>query len=104
MTREVPNSFDLSVAFMSDDAAHRASAIAATADLVLALSDVGARHVDLNIKNILLHASHRRRSLEAMVLDVDRVAFDEPEIVLELESRAPAALRAENGRRSTARR
>lgn len=84
VTREVPSSFDLSVAFMSSDAALRARAIAAAADLVIALSAVGAHHVDLNIKNVLLHPSSRDDSLlEAMVLDLDRVRFDEPEIVFD---------------------
>ena len=54
------------------------------ADLVLALSNVGARHADLNVKNILLHSARDDGTLEAIVLDVDRVTFDEPEIVLEL--------------------
>ncbi|MGH7620107.1 MAG: lipopolysaccharide kinase InaA family protein [Gemmatimonadaceae bacterium] len=84
VTREVPNSFDLSVAFMSSDAAFRASAIAATADLVLALSATGAHHVDLNIKNVLLHPSPGNdKTLEAMVLDLDRVRFDDADIVLD---------------------
>ena len=83
MTREIPNSVDLSSAFMSLDASYRAAAVVAAADLVLALSNAGAHHADLNVKNILL----RRRddgSLEALVLDVDCVTFDEPEIVFEL--------------------
>src|SRR5262249_35779672 len=73
VTREVPNSFDLSVAFTSDDAALRARAIAATARLLVALSAVGAHHADLNIKNVLLHGGQSGdRPLEAMVLDLDR--------------------------------
>ena len=82
MTREVPDSHDLSVAFMSTDAARRARAIAAAADLVLTLGNVGARHADLNVKNILLRETDG--VLSAMVLDVDRVTFEEPEIVLEM--------------------
>jgi len=85
ITREVPRSFDLSTALMSPDVAHRTIAIAAAADLVLALSAVGAHHADLNVKNILLHPSAKSdAALDAMVLDLDRVTFDEPEIVLEL--------------------
>lgn len=84
VTREVLRSFDLAVAFMSDDASLRARAIVATAKLVLALSAVGAHHVDLNIKNVLLHtAGPDDGALEAMVLDLDRVRFDEPEIVFD---------------------
>jgi hypothetical protein len=82
VTREVKNSFDLSVALMKDDAAHRARAIAATADLVVALGKIGAQHADLNVKNILLREDGD--ALRAMVLDVDRVVFDEPEIVYDL--------------------
>lgn len=81
VTREVPESFDLAAAFMSPDTAFRATAIAATADLVVALSAVGAYHVDLNIKNVLLHPEAGK--LEAMVLDLDRLRFDEPEIVFD---------------------
>lgn len=82
VTREVPNSDDLAVSLMSSDAAERMKAIRAAADLVHVLSSVGARHADLNVKNILLRTNHDR-SLDAIVLDVDRITFDEPEIVLE---------------------
>lgn len=81
-TREVPNSADLSTALMSQDAEHRMKAIRATADLVLTLSNAGARHADLNIKNVLLRTNHDG-SFDAIALDVDRITFDEPEIVLE---------------------
>jgi hypothetical protein len=82
VTREVKNSFDLSAALMSDDAAHRAKAVAAAADLTVSLGVIGAQHADLNVKNILLHEENG--TLNAMVLDVDRVVFDEPEIVYDL--------------------
>jgi Lipopolysaccharide kinase (Kdo/WaaP) family len=82
VTREVPNSADLSVAFMSSDADRRNKAVRAAADLVFSLSRVGAHHADLNVKNILLRTNHDD-SLDALVLDVDRVRFDEPEIVFE---------------------
>jgi hypothetical protein len=81
-TREVKNSFDLSAALMSDDASHRARAIAAAANLVVLLGVIGAQHADLNVKNILLR--EEAGVLNAMVLDVDRVVFDEPEIVFDL--------------------
>jgi lipopolysaccharide kinase (Kdo/WaaP) family protein len=84
VTREVPRSFDLSTALMSESITHRTTAIAAAANLVLALSAVGAHHADLNVKNVLLHPSTRTDgALDALVLDLDRVTFDEPEIVLE---------------------
>jgi hypothetical protein len=74
MTREVAPSVDLSSALMSRDAPARANALAASAALVRSLSDAGARHRDLNIKNILLHEPPSGR-VEALVLDVDRVTF-----------------------------
>ena len=105
VTREVPNSFDLAVAFTSDDEALRAQAIAATTDLVVALSAVGAHHADLNIKNVLLHSPRGDGTLEAMVLDLDRIRFDEPEIVfdwnLERLLRSARKWREERGARVT---
>ena len=82
MTREVPSSFDFSVAITSADADFRARTIIAVSDLVLALGRVGACHADLNVKNILLYDA--AGSLEAMVLDVDCVTFDKPEIALDV--------------------
>jgi hypothetical protein len=82
MTREVPNSFDLSTALVSDNAATRRRALVATARLVRALSAVGARHHDLNVKNILLRDGPNG-SLDALVLDVDRVTFATGDNVLE---------------------
>jgi hypothetical protein len=73
MTREFPNSTDLSAAVMSDDPELRRSALLATADLILALERAGARHHDLNIKNVLLQSVGG--ALEAIALDVDRVTF-----------------------------
>ena len=68
MTRMVEPSRDLAAALAKgDDASHR-KALDLTATLVAALSRAGARHEDLNAKNVLLGA-------EALVLDVDRVAF-----------------------------
>jgi hypothetical protein len=46
------------------------------------LGAIGARHADLNVKNILLRDD--AGTLNAMVLDVDRVVFDEPRIVHDL--------------------
>lgn len=83
VTREVTNSADLSAAFMSPDVDRRARAVRAAADLVLTMSNVGARHSDLNVKNVLLQANDDG-SVSPFVLDVDCVTFDEPEIVLEL--------------------
>lgn len=74
VTCEVRNAFDLSAAITSDDAELRSSALAATGRLVGRLSAAGARHRDLNVKNVLL-TEDRDGSLRALVLDVDRVVF-----------------------------
>jgi hypothetical protein len=73
-TREVRDSEDLSAALMSDDARVRVSALHAAAALVAALARAGARHHDLNVKNILINEP-RNADLSALVLDVDRVEF-----------------------------
>lgn len=74
MTREIQESHDLSAALMADDRSLRAKALDATATLVAAMSDAKARHHDLNVKNVLLHDA-ADGSLDALVLDVDRVTF-----------------------------
>ena len=84
LTREIPSSFDLSAALVSADAEHRRAALAATARLVRSLSAAGARHADLNVKNVLLRVSrHEANALEALVLDLDRVTFDAPDRVVD---------------------
>ncbi len=52
---------------------HRAALLAATARLVSQLTRAGARHADLNVKNILLTMDGD--AALAHVLDVDRVVF-----------------------------
>jgi hypothetical protein len=74
MTREIEQGFDLSVALMSPDPSMRARALSATVDLVTALTEAKAHHRDLNVKNVLLHRASDGR-FEALILDVDRVAF-----------------------------
>lgn len=82
VTCEVPNAFDLSDAILSDDAELRVAALQAAGRLVARLSDAGARHRDLNVKNILL-TEDRDTTCRALVLDVDRVSFpDDPQTVL----------------------
>ena len=71
---EVPASRDLSEAIMSADADYRARALRATARLVQSLAESGARHHDLNVKNVLLRDA-AEGGLDALVLDVDRVVF-----------------------------
>lgn len=77
-TREVPEARDLG-AWLVDaalDAASREAALDATARLVGALARAGARHHDLNVKNVLL--AREDGALAAWVLDVDRVTFHPP--------------------------
>jgi 3-deoxy-D-manno-octulosonic acid kinase len=76
MTREVPDSEDLSVALRSADPDVREAALRATAALLSALARAGAWHHDLNVKNILLRlSSGGGGAFDAFVLDVDRVRF-----------------------------
>jgi hypothetical protein len=76
VTREVAAGRDLASYLMpSVTAADRAEAWHATRALVRALNAAGARHHDLNVKNVLLAPAASGDGLEAWVLDVDRVAF-----------------------------
>lgn len=77
-TREVPRAHDLGAVLTTlaaDDPVRRA-AIGASAALVNALSRAGARHHDLNVKNVLLTGT--ADDPRALVLDVDRVTFHRP--------------------------
>ena len=74
VTAEIGNGRDLSAYMQRGEApGQRAAAWAAAAALVAALTAAGARHHDLNVKNIFLAPG--ARELEAWVLDVDRVEF-----------------------------
>jgi len=64
----------LSSALMTDDAGSRQKALRATTTLLHALVDAGARHHDLNVKNVLLQNRDDELPL-ALLLDVDRVVF-----------------------------
>ena len=72
-TRALSPSFDLGAALVGDDDAVRVAAIAATERLIAQLSKVGARHPDLNVKNVLLVGN--ALAPVAHILDVDRVSF-----------------------------
>ncbi|MGH7621423.1 MAG: lipopolysaccharide kinase InaA family protein, partial [Gemmatimonadaceae bacterium] len=74
VTMEIADSFDLSTALMSDDATLREQAWAAALRLVDELAAAGARHIDLNVKNVLLRPGVGF-AFDALVLDVDRVVF-----------------------------
>lgn len=76
VTTEVPDARDLST-YMLPGEPHRtrAAAWSAARELLASLNAAGARHHDLNVKNILLEPS--REGFTAWVLDVDRVVFGE---------------------------
>src|SRR3954469_12518893 len=77
-TREIPNGHDLSVALMKvTDHDHRVMVLEAVVKLLRALTQAGAYHQDLNLKNVLLTAGNGP-GLDAHVLDVDRVRFSSP--------------------------
>jgi lipopolysaccharide kinase (Kdo/WaaP) family protein len=77
-TREIPNGHDLSVALKKViDHDHRVMVLNAIVTLLKALTQAGAHHPDLNLKNILLTAGEGP-GLDAHVLDVDRVRFSSP--------------------------
>ena len=78
VTREIPNGHDLSVALAKiTDHGHRVMVLEAVVGLLKALTQAGAHHQDLNLKNILLTAGEGP-GLDAHVLDVDRVRFSSP--------------------------
>jgi 3-deoxy-D-manno-octulosonic acid kinase len=79
VTREVADSFDLSAVLTRADESLRARAWAAVADLLRRLAAAGARHHDLNVKNVLLRP--RGDALEALALDVDRVTFESGDVM-----------------------
>ncbi len=78
VTREVEGGRDLSHYMLPGEReGARREAWRATRVLVHALNAAGARHHDLNVKNILLAPASSPAGLEAWVLDVDRVTFNE---------------------------
>ncbi|HYD51439.1 MAG TPA: lipopolysaccharide kinase InaA family protein [Gemmatimonadaceae bacterium] len=77
-TREIPGARDLGALLLetAPGDGERAAALAATATLLEHLADAGARHHDLNVKNVLLAGD--RAAPRAVLLDVDRVTFHRP--------------------------
>jgi len=71
-SREISGGRDLAQILTGASEAERAAAMAATAVLVGSLARAGARHHDLNAKNVLLAADR------AYVLDVDRMTLGRP--------------------------
>jgi hypothetical protein len=80
VTREIREAVDLGAILTQREAIERRAALEATATLIGCLSACGARHHDLNVKNVLLAraGNARQPSLTAYVLDVDRVEFGRP--------------------------
>jgi 3-deoxy-D-manno-octulosonic acid kinase len=79
---------DLPAAWSSAEPARRPAIVDAVADLIVAMGATGARHHDLNAKNIIVGGAGE--APRAWVIDVDRVTFE----------RAPAASVAmQNARR-----
>ena len=69
---------DLAVALLNPgDADAKRRMLEATAALLGALERCGARHPDLNLKNVLL-APAADGAWDAWVLDVDRIVFERP--------------------------
>jgi hypothetical protein len=74
-TEEIVGGHDLSEVLSSfKEPEHRDMAIAAAIKLLRSLTNAGAYHKDLNLKNILL-TSPESGELQPHVLDVDRVRF-----------------------------
>jgi len=77
-SREVRDSADLATILTTGDAGERRGALGSTATLIGLLCACGARHHDLNVKNVLVARVPVRggaAQLMAHVLDVDRVEF-----------------------------
>lgn len=68
-SREIAGGRDLADIMTRDGGPERAAAIAATAHLVASMARAGARHADLNAKNVLVTYE------SAFVLDLDRVTL-----------------------------
>ena len=78
ITYEIAGARDLAAEIMATEGrALDDDLVVAVARLVASLTLAGARHPDLNIKNILV-TRDEAGEFEALVIDVDRVWFDEP--------------------------
>ena len=69
VSREIPGSRDLAHVLVHEGPSEREAALSATASLLATMGRAGARHHDLNAKNVLLTID------AAWLLDVDRVTF-----------------------------
>jgi hypothetical protein len=79
-TREIAGARDLAAALHDATEATRPPILAATARLLADLASAGARHPDLNLKNVLLAPDGA--ALRAYVLDVDRITFAAPGVAV----------------------
>lgn len=78
LTAEVEGARDLAAEIMAADGrALGEDLITAVASLIASMTMAGARHPDLNIKNILVKR-YDGGAVHAQVIDVDRVWFDQP--------------------------
>ena len=79
VSMEIPDATDLAAILVHGTDPERREAIHKTAFLIGSLGHCGARHHDLNIKNVLLARQlHEPSSMAAYALDVDRVTFGRP--------------------------
>jgi 3-deoxy-D-manno-octulosonic acid kinase len=77
-TREVPSALDLAATLERDrDPGAVRDAVRVVAKLLARMAVAGARHPDLNVRNVLI-ARDENGHREAWLLDVDRVWFDTP--------------------------
>lgn len=77
-SREIPRARDLALTLLGPPARPvKQAALEATATLLAQLARAGARHADLNLKNVLLEPA-ADGAFTAWVLDVDRVGFMGP--------------------------
>ena len=77
-TREIARASDLAAALLArPEPGPKRLLLDATARLLVQLARAGARHPDLNLKNVLLAPGPTSR-VQAWVLDVDRVVFGTP--------------------------
>lgn len=78
-SREIADGRDLGAILTGGSPSERRAALDMTAMLIGHLSGCGARHHDLNVKNVLVaSAPHGHGRPTAYVLDVDRVEFGRP--------------------------
>jgi tRNA A-37 threonylcarbamoyl transferase component Bud32 len=73
VSEEIGDARDFGAVIMDADRGVRVRAVEAVGRLLSALRNAGARHLDLNVKNVLLRAGEQ--GMEAWVIDVDRVRF-----------------------------